>query len=329
MSKKLEIVGNYLKITDSDITRVWRISRSNVSWNISPDELFVHIRKEDDDWDVTYLVADCIDANDSPFTSSTITSFLDENTGLSIASNDNPGNVFISDQSTASIDLFFSEGLQAPTTLASNVLLFDTQIVVTDSTGFAIGDWIGIFSGAGKFYWGEVLNVVGSGIELDSPVNFAFSAGDNVVRTNKNMAVDGSVSARGFAIQTGSGGLVVDVTRIMWSMQTLDPPSTGEFGDQPRLTKGVVLRITNGDNVNLFNIKDNFELAELAETFTILQQVQQNDINAVGARTTWAGQENRGVVIRLEAGDELEILVQDDLSGLVKFTAVAQGHVRS
>lgn len=41
---------------------------------------------------------------------------------------------------------------------------------------------------------------------------------------------------------------------------------------------------------------------------------------------TYGEQSKRGVVIRLGIGDELQIIVQDNLTGLIALLAIAQGH---
>lgn len=43
-------------------------------------------------------------------------------------------------------------------------------------------------------------------------------------------------------------------------------------------------------------------------------------------RFNFSGQENLGVVIRLEENEALELVVQDDLTDLVDFKIMVQGH---
>lgn len=46
-------------------------------------------------------------------------------------------------------------------------------------------------------------------------------------------------------------------------------------------------------------------------------------------RRSFAGQDKNGVVIRLngDQGDEFQVIVQDNLTGLTHFRTVVQGHV--
>lgn len=251
-----------------------------------------------------------------------IEEYLSETVGT--ASTPSSVDVVLNDQFTPSFDLYFVKVLTFHTTSAITVI-DSYDVTLSDATGFVVGDWVGIV-GSGRYLWAEVLGVNANVITLDRSLDFVFPSGSNVLRSTRSMNVDGSVTPQVFSIQAGAAGLIVDITRIMWTIQCASKPSTGEFGDLPVLTRGVQLRIGNGKVINLLNFKSNFDLAEAAESFTILEEVSVPDVNAVGARTTWGGQEHRGVVLRLKAGDTLSIIIQDNLTGLIDFRALAQGH---
>ena len=50
--------------------------------------------------------------------------------------------------------------------------------------------------------------------------------------------------------------------------------------------------------------------------------------HAFVGRSTWGGQSKRGVVLRVDGnlGEEVQLVIQDDLTGLTDFLMVAQGH---
>jgi len=50
-------------------------------------------------------------------------------------------------------------------------------------------------------------------------------------------------------------------------------------------------------------------------------------IDGFVARLTFAGQNKVGVAIRLPIGQDLEVLVQDDLEAITKLEIVAEGHI--
>lgn len=87
--KKIEERGNYLYITDTvsgDIEK--RLAKGNLRWYTKGDEpnLVVYLRKEDDDTTTSFLLTEAVDVGDTPFTLSTISTFLDDNTGFNPAS---------------------------------------------------------------------------------------------------------------------------------------------------------------------------------------------------------------------------------------------------
>lgn len=139
------------------------------------------------------------------------------------------------------------------------------------------------------------------------------------------MNVDGSVTPRIFSIQAGTSGLEIDLTRLMYAMVTTNPIGMGGFGDLIELTRGVTIRTVNGEYRNLMNFKTNFGLGIHAYDVNIFDEVKQNDVNALLARNTYAGQSKRGVVIRLGPSEQLQAIIQDDLTDLLYFWIMASG----
>jgi hypothetical protein len=98
------------------------------------------------------------------------------------------------------------------------------------------------------------------------------------------------------------------------------------FGGITALTNGVVLRQNNGVMTNIWNVKSNGEFGLLCfDTF----ETSKAPAGSFGFRfrNTYAGQAKHGVTLRLEPGDTLEVLIQDDLTDLEDFAMMAQGHV--
>ena len=257
---------------------------------------------------------------------------------LATAVNPNGGiDVNIQDQTTRPLQLFFTKAIGAPTTLSANVVIESRTISLTDATNFNIGNYVGIFSGASgerRFYFGEVLAKAGNDITLDSPIDFAFIAGDNVISTIRELGdVDGSVTPQVFSIGPfgeggGAGGFEIDLTRILIKMITDNAPSFPSFGDiAGGLDIGLVLRRNNSEIDNIFNIKTNGELTNLCYDLTFYSSLNPSGVNGIGARMTFGGQSKHGVVIRLAAGESLELVIQDDLTDLLSFRVVAQGHI--
>lgn len=246
--------------------------------------------------------------------------------------------VNVQDQASPPVDLFFSQPIGAPTSLANAVAIDDYDIVVDDATDFSIGNYVGVFSGSsaeGRFYFAEILNKVGTTLTMDTPLDFAYEAGDRVISSTREMNVDGSSTPQVFSVTNGSVSSVitVDITRIMFSMTLSTLGDDGKFGNISKLTKGVVFRRTNGDIRNVFNIKDNGELRALC--FDVNYPVRSGGTGdfGMGARYTFAGQDKHGVVLRLMPGDSLDIIIQDNLvpvggtTGILRYRMVAPGHI--
>jgi hypothetical protein len=100
----------------------------------------------------------------------------------------------------------------------------------------------------------------------------------------------------------------------------------GKFGGIGALPNGIVLRVNNGVIQNLWNVKTNGELGLLCYDSAYADRAPSGQFG-FRFRNTYAGQAKHGVVIRLDQNDTLEVLIQDNLSALLDFRMMAQGHV--
>ena len=245
--------------------------------------------------------------------------------------------VILQDQTSPPVDLFFTQPIGVPTALTNAVLIDATSITVDSVADISVGNYIGIFSGAsaeGRFYFGEVLTLPGGNVvTLDTPLDFAFDAGDNVISQTREMNVNGSVTPQTFSVTNGTtqSVLEIDITRIMFSMILTSAGDDGKFGNIAKLTKGLVFRRTDGDTRNTFNVKTNGELRSLCFDLTYPIRSGGGGQFGLGARYTFAGQDKHGVALRLKPGDSLDIIIQDDLSSgapdIEEFRMVAPGHI--
>ena len=139
---------------------------------------------------------------------------------------------------------------------------------------------------------------------------------------NTNMAVDGSVTPREFFIRPEFGYWDVewDITRIICKITDGSSMDTGKFGGITSLTKGFNLRKKNGEFTNLWNVRNNGEFEDVAFDVSYSDKAPAGQFS-FSMRKTWAGQSKSGVTVRLDPNqnEELEGLVQDDLTGLNDF----------
>jgi hypothetical protein len=233
------------------------------------------------------------------------------------------------DNVTPLVNLYFQQGKGAPTTLTAPVAIDDTTFDVADATNYAIGDYIGVFtgvSGEGRFFFAEVLNVVSLTITVDTPFDFAFQSGDPTISSTINLAVDGSSTPQTFIIN-GTDEYDIHINRVIFTMSMSSTPDDGLFGNIAKLTKGVVIRKTDGVYRNLINIKDNGELATLAYDLVYTTKSGGGGTDGMRCRYTFAGPTKQGAGVVLSAGESLEIIIQDNISAITRFRVLAEGHI--
>ena len=215
------------------------------------------------------------------------------------------------------------------TTLTADAVPDTNVISVTDATGFTPGATVSIMCiGSDMCYIANIISVASLDITLDTPIDFAYTMVDSTISVGTtNLAEDGSATSVIFSIRPDDPGIntTFHITKLSLAMITGTTPILSDFGDiGDGLTNGFVIRKKDGSYQNLFNIKTNANLAAYGSHFEILQSV---GVDGVLAKNIFAGPENFGAVISLAPGEDLEIIIQDDLSGLTSFSLIAQGHV--
>lgn len=235
--------------------------------------------------------------------------------------------VNVQDQTTPAFDVFFTKELSR-TVLTANTAVNDYNVILPTGHGFATGDRITLFDTTNsKIFLAEVIIAGVNNVEVDTPIDYTFTVANTiVVRGSHELNVDGSATRQIFTVQPYLG-VSVDVTRIILKIICENPPQFDLFGDLSQLLRGVVIRKANGNYVNYFNVKTNGELANLMYDVTFYDQSKPQGINGIVGRLTYGGQSKHGVTIRLTPDERLELIVQDDLSGLVSFKVIASGHI--
>lgn len=241
--------------------------------------------------------------------------------------------VAIQDQHTPTVIAKFNQ-VHNNTELAAEALMNQRNIVVTSSTGIVVGSYIILFSiTTQRFYFGTATTISGAPtIVLDTPLDSTFPAGTFVDIAITDLTVNGSVTPQTFGLR-GIGAppgvdIDVDITRIIFYCVADSPVDLTKFGDLASLLNGLVLRKRDGSNHNIFNVKNNGEMAGIMFDFTPSAATNPSKgIDGFIARLTFAGQEKMGVTIRLPVGEDLELIVQDDLLLLTFLEIVAEGSI--
>ena len=217
------------------------------------------------------------------------------------------------------------------TTLAAAVAIDDTVVSVADATGVVVGQYLTIYNVAGaRWYQGRVVSISVNDITVDTPMDFAYQLGDNLHTGSTQLNVNGSVTPQKFTVRAPDPGIdmVGDITRVIFIIETLGDTAWSSFGDiAGGLTNGCVLRKTDGTYYNIANVKSNAEMAAIMFDLDRIDRTAPTGTYGLKGRFTFGGQNKIGVVVRLEAGEDLEIIIQDDLSSLEDFRVIAEGHV--
>lgn len=217
------------------------------------------------------------------------------------------------------------------TTLASPAVEFAITIVVTDDEGMIVGDNIVISSAIeNRVYTGQIVAIATNTITLDTPLDSVFPAGSNVSFGSRNLAVDGSETTKVFSLRAGEPTLAIDahLTKVTFRLLATEAVSLDKFGDQAALINGIVLRVVNGQTFNIFNAKTNGDLANIMPGFQIFSE--DNPVQGQNAFTSnmgFTGPDNLGTSVLVSTDSDIELLVQDDLTDLLEFTLIAEGHL--
>ena len=115
--------------------------------------------------------------------------------------------VNIQDQTSPPFDLYFIQATGTSTTVGTAPSIDDTTLTLASATGFVDGTYFGVFNAANNryFFASQVGAASGNDITIDTPIDFEFEVGDNVLAFSRDLSVDGSVTPQVFEIQ-GPGG---------------------------------------------------------------------------------------------------------------------------
>lgn len=237
--------------------------------------------------------------------------------------------VGVAEDPTDTVDLFLVRH-DASFTLSANSTIFSRTIVATAGHGIVAGNTI-CLKEATYYYQGAVLNVSTNTITLDSPLDYAFTTACVASRGITNMNVNGSVTPQMFKVSPLGlqDGILWHINRIIVVITDGAPMDDSLFGGIAALTNGVVLRLVNGHSHNMFNIKSNGDWALRAYDVSYSDKAPAGS-HGIRIRSSFNGADKRGTPLPITAAtggqDRLEVVIQDDLTGLDTFRMVAQGH---
>ena len=325
MAYKIERIGNYIIVTDTTTGYITEYPARDVRYDSSGTSFFRVTTINDSSYSVEATVPNWIDKDDVPFTFDSFMYWLNNNTGSNFHLTSGALDVIL--QSPVSpIFIIPASRLIGEDELAVATAINDTSITVTDATGITVFDLITIYNATlNRVYFGTVLAINTNTLDLDTPLDTVFPIGSVVSFGDTNMNVDGSVTPVVYGIRNPTStdlDIEVDFTRMIIHFETATSLDLSKFGDiTGGLDNGLICRQKNGTYSNIFNVKTNGELSQLMYDFNIIQASGNQQDGATGRFTF----EKLGSVVRLKPFEDLEFIVQDDLTTLNLLTITAQG----
>ncbi len=214
---------------------------------------------------------------------------------------------------------------------SKNVLDKDLTFDVSDATGFLTGHYLSIFNiAANRFFLANILDVTDDTITVETPLDFAYPVGSFVTAGEINLNVDGSSTPVIYGLRNTEEaiGSAFDITKLIFTCLTSTAVDLSKFGDiSGGLTNGLVLRKKDGEYKNIFNVKTNGDISNIMkyEPLSATNPAQGQD-GFIGTMT-FAGQNEMGVTIRLEPGEDIQLINQDALQTITTLSVIAKGHI--
>ena len=211
-------------------------------------------------------------------------------------------------------------------TLAVATAVEDRTIELVDASSFLVGDALAFNGGFLIPSFPVVTAKAGNILTLDRLLDRALPAGEEVGTVETDMAVTGSPSSPVIYILEPPQGAIWYITRLIFSMTHGSAGDLGLFGDLAALTNGVTLRVRlDGVYSTITNWKVNSD---------IKRDFYDVDFDTRSGGSGVAGTSGRGsfdklnVAVELDGnkGDQLELMIQDDLVGLVHYELNGQGY---
>jgi len=216
-----------------------------------------------------------------------------------------------------------------PQTLSTNAVIGDYTVTMTGGHGLVANDFI-VIAEDDRLYQGLILSVATNVLTLDTPIDYAFPSSGTVVFevVNDISTSDGSSTRVTYTIGTPDTVLKnVHYRGIRINISGSGSMDDGKFGDQTALTRGLVIRLVRDDGTayNYVNAKTNGDLGLAFDNKVYSSGKGGGATNSV--EFTWEAFDDNGSSIEIRAGDQIEVIVQDDLTGLGSMKIQAFGHI--
>ena len=218
--------------------------------------------------------------------------------------------------------------LDGEVTLTVDAVVDERTVTVSDGTNILTGREYRIViynPSLNEVSYFVVLSKNVNVLTLDTPIDIAYPSGSIVSYGRINMNVDGSVTPQIFGVRNPTSSEIevsVDFTRMMITFELTSSGDFSKFGNiAGGLVNGLVCRKTDGIYHNIFNAKTNLALASIMYDLTFISAIGAAP-DGIRGRFTFGA---LGSVVRLAPFEDLQFIVQDDLTLLTKFGITVEG----
>lgn len=206
----------------------------------------------------------------------------------------------------------------------------NTKVVTLDSALlFSVGDIVDIQQGAEHIHhYRQITSITGDTVTLDAFADVDFNLGSTIVKTNINMAIDGSITPVTFRIPTNASEFNHLETLTITATHT-NPGDDEKFCGIPALENGLHVRVSrnNGESYETVAVwKTNQQMrSDMGNAFEYLPAAPSGLDSTVGSYNFF---DKSGAIELLQGSnnDALEFIIQDDLSGLSSLLIKIHGH---
>ena len=203
-----------------------------------------------------------------------------------------------------------------------------TSFDVDDASGFSVGD--GIFISEGNIEETddiEIISISSNTITVNYQLDNTYTTAGQIEKIEENMSLNiGSLASPiSFIIQPPSNE-TWHILRIIIFIEDEQAMDDSKFGGITNgITNGVHIRENKSQDRTLSFWQTNGDIAEDTYDVTYTDKVGGGNF---GLRGRWTPKKV-DVVVKLDGSlsEKLEVLIQDDLTGLVDFKMKAQGHI--
>lgn len=238
--------------------------------------------------------------------------------------------VNIQDQTTRPFSIRINQILNNSSYALANTPVLDQYVIELNTTsGLSIGDGIAFLeqNGEPQIFFGYIEGITGNNITMDSLIPFNFTPSNTLVFTFDNdLTSDGSLTPQVYEL-CNFFQEEIDITRFIFNCRNTASMDDSSFCGEPALSRGFLVRKkrVDGTFLNYFQVRTNGEWIDLAFDGRNSDRAPAGEFG-FETRLTYAGQEKHGVTIRLEMGECIQGVNQDDLTDLTYGMLMVEGH---